>query len=106
MKQALVLLFWAGSFGASCAFAQNHTAVAIKDAHVVTVSGEELPKATVVMRDGLITEVGSAVSVPADAWVIDGSGLTVYPGFIDAMSTWGIPAPATARGGAGAPRAT
>src|SRR6202012_4379252 len=24
-------------------------------------------------------------------WVIDGTGLTVYPGFIDALSTWGIP---------------
>jgi Amidohydrolase family len=28
--------------------------------------------------------------------VIDGTGLTVYPGFIDGLSTWGIPAPAPA----------
>jgi imidazolonepropionase-like amidohydrolase len=73
-------------------------AVAIKDARVVTVSGEELPKATVVLRNGLIVDVGAS-SIPADAWVIDGAGLTVYPGFIDALSTWGIPAP-PARGGA------
>ena len=51
------------------AFAQSHGAVAIKDAHVLTVSGEDLPKATVVMRDGLITEVGTTANVPADAWV-------------------------------------
>jgi len=67
------------------------SAIAIKDAHVVTVSGADLPKATVLLRDGLIQDVGPNLSIPADAWVIEGSGLTVYPGFIDGLSTWGIP---------------
>ncbi len=67
------------------------SAIAIKDARVVLVSGEDLPKGTVVMRAGLIQEVGANVTIPPDAWVIDGAGLTVYPGFIDALSTWGIP---------------
>ena len=102
MRQAFLLLM-AVSFGSGAAVAQSHAVVAIKDAHVVTVSGEDLPKATVVMRDGLITEVGAAAAIPGDAWVIDGTGLTVYPGFIDALSSWGIPAPAGAtRGGTGA----
>ncbi len=73
--------------------------LAIKDAHVVTVSGADLPKATVVMRDGLIEAVGPDASIPADASVIDGTGLTVYPGFIDALSTWGIPGAAPVAGG-------
>ena len=67
------------------------SAIAIKDAHIVTVSGADLPKATVVLRNGLIEQVGENVNVPPDAWVIDGTGLNVYPGFIDALSTWGIP---------------
>jgi Amidohydrolase family len=67
------------------------SAVAIKDARVVTVSGAELAKGIVLLRDGLIQDVGPNVAIPADAWVIDGTGLTVYPGFIDALSTWGIP---------------
>lgn len=71
--------------------AEVPTAVAIKDAHVVTVGGEDLPKGTVLLRDGLIQEVGASVAIPADAWVIDGSGLTVYPGFVNALSDWGIP---------------
>jgi hypothetical protein len=70
---------------------QTQSAVAIKDAHIVTVSGAELPKATVILRNGLIEQVGTEVTVPSDAWVIDGAGLIVYPGFIDALSTWGIP---------------
>jgi len=76
-------------------------AVAIKDAHVVTVSGEDLPKGTVLLRDGLIQEVGGNVAVPADAWVIDGAGLTVYPGFINALSDWGIPNNPPPQGSAG-----
>lgn len=73
--------------------------LAIKDAHVVTVSGADMPKATVVMRDGLIEGVGPDLPVPADASVIDGKGLTVYPGFIDGLSTWGIPGAAPVAGG-------
>ncbi len=79
--------------------AEVPSAVAIKDAHVVTVSGQELAKGTVLMRNGLIQEVGANVTIPSDAWVIEGAGLTVYPGFIDGMSNWGIPAPASARTG-------
>lgn len=67
----------------------------------MTVSGADLPKATVLVKDGLITDVGPSLAIPADAWVIDGSGLIVYPGFINALSTWGIPdlAPATPAAG-------
>lgn len=77
--------------GVCCLSAATPGVVAIRDAHVVTGSGSELPKATVLVRDGLIEDVGPNVSIPADAWVIDGTGLTVYPGLIDGLSTWGIP---------------
>jgi hypothetical protein len=85
--------------------AEVPSAIAIKDAHVVRVTGDDLPKATVLLRDGLIQDVGANLPIPADAWVIDGVGLTVYPGFIDGLSNWGLPdAPptSTARAGTGA----
>src|SRR5688572_756103 len=56
---------------------------AITNAKIVTVAGPVIDKGTVVMRDGVIEEVGAAVAVPADAVVVDGSGLVVYPGLID-----------------------
>lgn len=65
---------------------------AITNAQVVTVSGPILSRATVVIRGGLIEAVGENAKVPADARVIDGSGLTVYPGFFDAYTSLGIPA--------------
>jgi imidazolonepropionase-like amidohydrolase len=73
------------------ALAEVPSALAIRGARVVTVSGPILDKGTVVIRDGLIEAVGADVSPPADAWVIDGAGLTVYPGLIDALSSYGLP---------------
>ncbi|HEY0429702.1 MAG TPA: amidohydrolase family protein [Pyrinomonadaceae bacterium] len=65
---------------------------AITNAQVVTVSGPTLSRATIVIRDGLIESIGENATVPADARVIDGSGLTVYPGLFDTYSNLGIPA--------------
>jgi imidazolonepropionase-like amidohydrolase len=67
---------------------------AITNARIVTVSGPVIEKGTVVIRDGLIAAVGGNVAAPADARVIDGTGLTVYPGLIDANTSLGVPEPA------------
>jgi hypothetical protein len=77
--------------------------VAIRNAKIVTVSGPVIAKGTVIVRNGLIEAVGENVAVPADAWVVDGEGMTVYPGLIDGLSTVGIPgaAPAAAAAGGG-----
>jgi imidazolonepropionase-like amidohydrolase len=95
------------------AFAEAPSAVAIRNARIITVSGPAIPKGTVILRNGLIEAVGENVPVPADAWIVDGEGLTVYPGLIDSLSTVGMPgaAPAAAsatagRGGRGQTPAT
>ncbi len=75
------------------AVAQNPTTVAIHNAKLVTISGPAITKGTVVIRDGLIESVGENVAIPSGAWVIEGDGLTVYPGLIDGLSTIGLPAP-------------
>ncbi len=75
--------------------AETPSAVAIRNARIVPVSGPAIAKGTVVVRNGLIESVGENVAVPADAWIVEGDGLTVYPGLIDALSTWGLPDAAT-----------
>ena len=62
---------------------------AIQNARIVTVSGQTIDNGTVVVENGLITAVGSDAAVPPGAWVIDGSGSTVYPGLFDAFTTLG-----------------
>jgi len=74
---------------------------AIANARVVTVSGATIEKGTVVVRDGIIDAVGANVAAPADAKVFDGTGLTVYPGFFDALTSLGIQAPARPTTGGG-----
>ena len=56
---------------------------AITNAKIVTVAGAPIEKGTVVMRDGVIEDVGASIPTPADALVVDGTGLVVYPGAID-----------------------
>jgi hypothetical protein len=94
MKQLLCL------FAVVCsAWAEVPTAIAIHNARIIPVSGPAIERGTVVLRNGLIEAVGANVNPPADAWIIEAEGLTVYPGLIDALSSVGIPeAPAAPRG--------
>ena len=59
---------------------------ALTNARIVAAPGKTIEKGTVLIRDGLIVEVGADVKVPAEARVWDLAGKTIYPGFIDAYS--------------------
>lgn len=78
---------------------------AIRGAKIVPVSGPPVENAIVVMAHGVITAIGKDATIPPDAWVIEGKGLTVYPGLFDSFTDVGIPAPAAAPGATeGGPR--
>jgi imidazolonepropionase-like amidohydrolase len=64
--------------------------LAIRGARIVTVSGPVIEKGTVVVEKGRIVAVGPDVPVPAGATVVDGSGKTLYPGLVDALTTIGL----------------
>src|ERR1022692_1748575 len=100
MKKLLVSAFL---MLCASALAEVPSTVAIRNAKIVTVSGPVIARGTVILKGGLIEAVGENVPVPADAWVVDGEGMTVYPGLIDGLSTVGIAgtAPAAAAGGGG-----
>jgi len=66
---------------------------AITGARLVTAAGPAIESGTIVVRNGLIESVGATVKAPADAWVIDGKGLTVYPGLIDMGTTVPVDVP-------------
>ncbi len=73
--------------------AGRHSHYAIENARLVPVSGRTIDNGTIVLKNGVITAIGAKVDVPSDAWVIDGSGLTVYPGLIDGLTTLGLSRP-------------
>jgi imidazolonepropionase-like amidohydrolase len=70
---------------------------AIRGARIVTAAGAPLASGTVVVRNGLIEAVGADATAPAGAIVIDGHGLTVYPGLIDMGTSTGLDAAAAQR---------
>ena len=74
---------------------------AITNVQVVTGTGQTLEGATVLIADGLIEAVGAGVTVPGDAWVIDGQGMMLLPGLIDALTTVGQRQEDESAGGAG-----
>ena len=63
---------------------------AIKGARIVPVSGAEIASGTVVIVDGKIQSLGVNATVPVGANVIDGKGLVVYPGMMDAGTSLGL----------------
>jgi imidazolonepropionase-like amidohydrolase len=87
-------LFLANVFAQSDGSQQNLTgkagAFAITGARIITVSGATIENGTIVIQDGKIAAVGANVSVPAGAERIDGKGLSVFPGMIDAATNLGL----------------
>jgi hypothetical protein len=56
---------------------------ALRGARIFTAAGAPIDNGTIVVRNGIIDEIGAGVSAPADAVVIDATGMNVYPGLID-----------------------
>jgi len=97
VRLGLILIGAAVSFAGHPGRAEAQRAAApptfaIRNARIVTGSGRAIDRGTIVLDHGLITAVGADAQIPGGAWVIDGEGLTVYPGLIDAMSPVALPA--------------
>jgi len=101
LRRIVLLGVSLGTLAAPSAWGQGGEprSFAIRGAKVVPVSSAPIENATVVVSHGIITAVGTSATIPPDAWVIDGKGLTIYPGLIDGFTDVGVgpgasPAPA------------
>jgi len=66
--------------------AQPKGDVLIRNGTVITITGDDLENTDVLIRDGIITEIGTSLEAPRNVGVIDASGKYVMPGIIDAHS--------------------
>lgn len=73
--------------------------VALQNATIITEPGRALENATLVIRNGKIERINENNRAPDGARVIDVSGHTIYPGFIDAYSNYGVAQPEKAQRG-------
>ncbi len=69
---------------------RNYPPVLIRNATVMTAAGPELSHASVLFKDGRIVAVGTDLTIPPDALVVDGTGKYVTPGIIDSHSHLGV----------------
>jgi len=71
--------------------------VVIRNATIMTATGQEIQGGSILFSGGRIVAVGATVDAPADAVVVDGTGKWVTPGVIDTHSHLGVyAAPSTA----------
>lgn len=59
---------------------------ALTGARIVTAPGKVIERGTIIVRDGVITDVGADVECPADCRVWDLAGKTIYAGLIESYS--------------------
>jgi imidazolonepropionase-like amidohydrolase len=92
--QLLVLLL---SWLSITAFAQEEVKLgpvtrtyALTNVNIVQAPGRKLDMGTVIIKNGLIQNVGKNLSIPADAVVIKADSMYVYAGFIDGYSRVGV----------------
>lgn len=93
MKRLALMLFATTALFAQSTIFNNpgvKATVAIRNATIVPVTSAPIPNGTIVFANGVITAVGTNVSIPAGATIIDGTGLSVYPGMIDSGSSVGL----------------
>jgi imidazolonepropionase-like amidohydrolase len=64
--------------------------VVIRNATIMTATGQEIQGGSILFREGRIVAVGATVEAPADAVVVDGTGKWVTPGVIDTHSHLGV----------------
>ena len=64
--------------------------VVIRNATIMTATGQEIDNGSLLMKDGKIVAIGKSVDAPADAAVVDGTGKYVTPGLIDDHSHLGV----------------
>src|SRR5688500_1482783 len=86
--------------GAQSQSRDNMTGVwALTNARIETVTKGTIDRGTVVIRNGVIEAVGATITPPADAVVVDLSGKTIAPAFIDLTSSLGLRTPPQQAGG-------
>ncbi len=70
--------------------APEQSAILIRNATIVPVTGARIQSGSIVIRGDRIEAVGANVAAPAGAQVIDGTGLFIYPGMIDGGTQLGL----------------
>lgn len=62
----------------------------IKAGKVITLAGEPIENGTIVIDNGRVTAIGTDVKAPWDSEVLEYPGLVAFPGFVEAITNYGM----------------
>ncbi|NQX78384.1 amidohydrolase family protein [Gilvibacter sp.] len=83
---------------------QNTNYTAFTGATIYVTPTKILQNATLVIRNGKVVSVGTNVTVPQNSIIVDASGTTIYPSFIDPYTEFGVKKAKRAQGGGRSPQ--
>jgi hypothetical protein len=78
--------------------------VAITNATIYTSSTIKIENATILLDGDKIIEIGTQISIHKEATIIDATGKTIYPSFIDLFTEFGIQKPQRKSGNSRSPQ--
>jgi imidazolonepropionase-like amidohydrolase len=70
---------------------KNHSIYVFANARIVVDPETTIENGTLIVKDGMIVSVGTKIPIPRGAVIFDLKGKTIYPGLIDAYTTYGMP---------------
>ena len=71
----------------------DNTTVAFTNAKIYVSPTEVIKKGTLLIRDGKVINVGKSVRIPSGTKVVDLSGKTIYPSFVEVYTDFGVKTP-------------
>ena len=77
----------------------NTNYTAFTNAKIYVTPTQVIDKGTLLIHNGKVVATGTTVNIPANAVVIDVSGKSIYPSFIDLYSSFGVEKPKRQGGG-------
>ena len=77
---------------------KNTNYTAFTNAKIYVSPSQVINNGTLLIREGKVVNAGSAIAIPDNAVVVDASGKTIYPSFIDVFSDFGVEKPKRAQG--------
>ena len=86
IRAAIVFVIFAAFSSASA----QEKPLALKNAKLLTITHGVIENGTIVLQSGKIAAVGANVTIPANAQVVDATGMTIYPGLIDSETQLGL----------------
>ena len=78
---------------------KNTNYTAITNVKIYVTPTQVIEKGTLLIKDGKVVASGTTVTIPKNSTIIDATGKSIYPSFIDIYSSFGVEKPKRQGGG-------